>query len=147
MLLRSTKKIPNGQFQQLDPMKYTIHQQPRIAAKNMIINTTQGWIRLAVMPLNILYRTDLLQQKLRCLQKRSYTVTLFSKVKLINRHECDHIYTKDKEFIWIMPLFIKVEVDITIRAFSKQVGIPNELHLDRDTYQMSCKSNFQCTFQ
>ena len=71
----------------------------------------------------------------------------FIRVKLINRNEWAQIYTEDKGFIWIIPLFIKAEEGTQLRDFSKQVGIPNELHLDRDTETMLQKSDFQCTLQ
>jgi len=49
-------------------------------ARNTLKNTTQMNIRSALLPLTRRYRTDLLSQRLRRLNTRFYTDTMFSKV-------------------------------------------------------------------
>ena len=71
----------------------------------MIRNTTQDWIMLLLTPLTKRYHTELLSYKLRHLQTRLHTDTLFHKFKSITGHECDKIYTDGEGFIWIFSLF------------------------------------------
>ena len=89
----------------------------------------QDQIRLAVMPITKYYGTDLLSLKLHRLQTGFYTDTLFPKVNQITGHECYQIYTDRVGLVWIVNLLSKSEVCISLRIFSKQVGMTNELHL------------------
>jgi len=54
-------------------------------AKNTIDNTTQINIRSAILPLTRRYRTDLLSQRLRRLNIRFYTDSIFKDWYLIER--------------------------------------------------------------
>ena len=116
-------------------------------AKNTISNMSQYWIRLMTMPLTRCYCTDLLFQNLCRLQARLYTDTLFTKVKPITRHECDHIYTNSEGFVCIVPLFSKSEVGMFLRDFAKQVGIPNESHFNITVEKTLQKNDLQCALQ
>ena len=46
-----------------------------------------------------------------------------------------------------MTLISKTEVGLSLRDFTKHVGIPNKLHSDRSIEQMGQKIDFQCAFQ
>ena len=73
----------------------------------------------ALMNLMKLYQTELLSQNLCWLRNRFYTETLFPKVNSITRHEYAQIYTGSKEFFWIIHLFSKVDVGMSLRSFTK----------------------------
>ena len=61
-------------------------------------------------------------------------------------HTCTQIFT-DGEGFFIMYMFSKVEVGMVLRAFTRQVGIPNELHFDRADEQMVPHRNLQYTIR
>ena len=46
-----------------------------------------------------------------------------------------------------MNLFSKAEVGMALREFARKVGIPNEMHFDREDEQMGPHSNFQCAIR
>ena len=62
-------------------------------------------------------------------------------------HTCSHIFTDGEVFVWIMYLFIKAEVGMSLRAFERQIGIPNELPFDRAAEQIVLNGNFQCAIR
>ena len=114
------------------------------AEKNTPNNTTQEWIRSVVMPLTRLYQTNLLSQDLCRLRTRFYTDILFLKAKSVSGHTCAQIFTDGKSFVWIMTFFSKDEVDMALREFKRQLGIPNDLHFDRAAEYMGLHSDVQC---
>ena len=93
-------------------------------------NTSKEWIGTAVIPLNMRYHTDLLSQDLCQIINRLYTDTFPPKAKSVSGHNCAQIFTDSERFVWITPLFSKVEFGMELRAFSRQVGIPKEIHFD-----------------
>ena len=59
-------------------------------------------------------------------------------------HTCNQIFIDVEGFFWIISLFRKAEVGMALRAFARQVGIPNELHFDRAAEQMGPQSDLKC---
>ena len=71
-------------------------------------STTQDNVRSALKPLTQWYITDLLSQRLRRLNCRFYTDTLFSKDKSIVGNTCAQIFT-DGGFVQIITMRYKSE--------------------------------------
>jgi len=100
-------------------------------AKNTINHTTQMNIRSAVLPLTRRYRTDLLSQRLRRLNSRFYTDTMFSKIgNSLRGNSCAQVFTDGNGAVFIYPMKGKSEVGAQLIKFIQQVGIPNEMHRD-----------------
>ena len=117
------------------------------AADNNISNTTQNYIRSSVMPLKKRYYTDLMYQNLRCLQTIFYTDTIYPKVKSITGNDYAHISINSKGLTLNTPFFSNSEVGRSIRDFSEQVGIQNELHFDRYIEQTVRRRDLQHALQ
>ena len=74
-------------------------------AKNTINNTTQLNIRSAVFPLTRRYRTDLLSQRLRRLNTRFYTDTMFSKIgNSLRGNSCAQVITDGNGAVFVYPM-------------------------------------------
>ena len=43
------------------------------------------------------------------------------KVKSINRHDCENIYTDSEGFLWIITFFCNAEIGMSLKAFDMQV--------------------------
>ena len=117
------------------------------AANNTMSNMTQEWIRSEVIPLMMRYQTDLLYKALRQLRTRLYMDTLLPKSKSMSGNTFPQIFTDCEGFFWIMHLFSEAEVRMALRAFARQVGIPNEMHFGRASKKMVQHSNFQCAIR
>ena len=72
-------------------------------AKRTLQSTTHDNVRSALKPLTRRYRTDFLSQRLRRLNCRFYTDTLFAKDKYIVNNTCAQIFA-DGEFVHIIPM-------------------------------------------
>ena len=68
---------------------------------------------------------------------------LFPKSNSVPGHTCYQIFIDGEVFFWIMPLFSKAKVVMVLRAFRRQVGIPNEMHFDREADSMGQYSDLQ----
>ena len=99
------------------------------------------------MPLKRQYHNNPLSKDLRRLRIRFYMYALFPNSKSVPGHTCYQIFIDGEGFFWIMPLFIKDEVGMELRAFEKQLVIPNELHFDRAADHIGPHSNFQCAIR
>jgi len=105
--------------------------------------TTQQNIRSAILPLIHGYRTDLFSQQLRRLFTRFFTDTAFAKEKSTNGNGCVQIFTDGEGFVMAIPMKSKSEADEKIQVFCKDVGIPNELHMDNGPEMTKPNSLFQ----
>ncbi len=100
-------------------------------AKNTIKHTTQLNVRSALLPLTRRYRTDLLSQRLRRLNTRFYTDTMFSKIGTSLRgNTCTQIFTDGNGAVFAYPMQSKAQAGDKLLSLIQQVGIPNELHRD-----------------
>ena len=99
-------------------------------ARQTLKATTQHAVRSAVLPLKRRYRTDLLSQRLRRLNCRFYTDTLFSKQVSANGNTCAQLFTDGKGAVIIYPMRSKAQAGQMLTAFTQDVGIPNELVMD-----------------
>jgi len=100
-------------------------------AKNTIKNTTQYNIRSAILPLTRRYRTDLLSQRLRCLNTRFYTETIFFKIGTSLRgNTCAQVFTDGNGRVFVYPMKGKSEAGQQLISLIEEVGVPNELHRD-----------------
>ena len=70
-------------------------------------------MRLDLNTLTRSYRTDLISQRLRELNCRFYTDTLFSKDKFLFVNTCAHIF-ENEEFVQIISVGSKSEIDATL---------------------------------
>jgi len=88
-------------------------------------------IRSALLPLTSRYRTDLLSQRLRRLDTRFYTDTMFSKIGTSLRgNTCTQIFTDGNGSIFAYSMRSKAQAGDKLLSLIQQVGIPNELHRD-----------------
>jgi len=111
-------------------------------AKNTIKNTTQMNIRSALLPLTRRYRTDLMSQRLRRLNTRFYTDTMFSKVGTSLRgNTCAQIFTDGNGAVFAYPMRSKAQAGNQLLNLIQQVGVPNEIHRD-GAPEMSGNSEF-----
>ena len=100
-------------------------------ARTALKHTTQRNIRSALLPLTWRYRADLLSQRLRRLNTKFYTDTLFTKVSTSLRgNTCAQIFTDGEGAIFAYPMWNKAEAREQLIKLCQQVGIPNELHRD-----------------
>jgi len=100
-------------------------------AKDTLRNTTQLNIRSALLPLTRRYRTNLLSQRLRRLNTRFYTDTMFSKIGTSLRgNTCAQIFTDGNGAVFAYPMRTKSEAGSQLLNLIQQVGVPNELHRD-----------------
>jgi ribosomal protein L31E len=112
------------------------------SAKATLQATTQLSVRSAILPLTRRYRTDLLSQRLRRLNSRFFTDTLFAKSKSIIGNSCAQIFTNAQGFLTIIPIASKSEAGATLDEFVQDVGIPNELVFDGASEQSGKKTQF-----
>ncbi len=111
-------------------------------ARNTLKNTTQLNIRSALLPLTRRYRTDLLSQRLKRLDTRFYTDTMFSKVGTsLTGNTCAQIFTDGNGAVFAYPIRSKAQAGTQLLTLIQQVGIPNELHRD-GAPEMSGNSKF-----
>ena len=100
-------------------------------ARNTIKYTTQMNVRSALLPLTRRYRTDLLSQRLKRLNTRFYTDTMFSKIGTSLRgNTCTQIFTDGNGAVFAYPMRSKAQAGDKLLSLIQQVGIPNELHRD-----------------
>jgi len=100
-------------------------------AKDTIKYTTQQNVRSAILPLTRRYRTDLLSQRLRRLNTRFYTDTMFSKIGTSLRgNTCAQMFTDGNGAVFAYPMQSKAEAGTQLLNLIQQVGIPNEIHRD-----------------
>ena len=99
-------------------------------ARQTLKATTQQAVRSAVLPLKRRYRTDLLSQRLRRLNCKFYTDTLFSKQVSVNGNKCAQLFTDGEGAVIIYPMKSKSQAGQMLTAFTQDVGIPNELVMD-----------------
>jgi len=101
-------------------------------AKNRIKNTTQYNVRSAILPLTRRYRTDLLSQRLKRLNTRLYTDTMFAKVGTSLRgNTCAQIFTDGNGAVFAYPMKSMSEAGHQLINLIQQIGVPNEIHRDR----------------
>ena len=112
-------------------------------AKQTLECTTQQNIRSAILPLTRRYRTDLLSQRLRRLSSRFFTDTAFAKEASILGNTCAQIFTDGDGFVMAIPMKSKAEAGEKLHVFCKDVGIPNELHMDNAPEMIGPNSLFQ----
>jgi len=94
-------------------------------------HTTQHNVRSALLPLTRRYRTDLLSQRLRRLNTRFYTDTMFAKVGTSLRGKTyAQICTDGNGAVFAYPMKSKFEAGNQLMNLIQQVGTPNELHSD-----------------
>jgi len=111
-------------------------------AKDTLRNTTQLNIRSALLPLTCRYRPDLLSQRLRWLNTRFYTDTMFSKIGTSLRgNTCAQIFTDGNGAVFAYPMRSKSEAGTQLLNLIQQVGIPNEMHRN-GAPEMSGDSHF-----
>ena len=116
-------------------------------AKNTLKHTTQMNVRSALLPLTRRYRTDLLSQRLKRLNTRFYTDTMFSKVGTSLRgNKCAQIFTDGNGAVFVYPMRSKAQAGTKLLTFIQQVGVPNEIHRD-GAPEMSGNSDFNRTCQ
>ena len=109
-------------------------------AKQTLKATTQLAVRSAVLPLTRRYRTDLMSQRLRRLNCRFYTDTLFSKHKSIEGNTCGQLFTDGEGFVILYPMDSKAKAGQKLTELSHDVGIPNELYMDNAPEQVGKNS-------
>jgi len=91
--------------------------------KNTIKNTTQYNFRSALLPLTRTYRTDLLSQRLRRLNTRFYTGTIFSKIGTSLRgNTCAQVFTDGNGAVFVYPMKGKSEAGQQLISLIQQVG-------------------------
>ena len=107
--------------------------------KNTIKHTTQMNVRSALLPLTRRYRTDLLSQRLKRLNTRFYTDTMFSKIGTSLRgNTCSQIFTDGNGSVFAYPMRSKVQAGDKLLSLIQQVSIPNEIHRDGAMISMNC---------
>jgi len=100
-------------------------------ARDTIKHTIQYNIRSVILPLTRRYRTDLLSQRLRRLNTRFYTDTMFAKVgNSLRGNTCAQIFTDGNGAVFVYPMRSKSEAGTQLLNLIQQVGIPNEMHRD-----------------
>ena len=100
-------------------------------ARNTIKHTTQLNIRSATLPLTKRYRRDLLSQRLRRLNPRFYTDTMFSKIGTSLRgNVCAQIFTDGNGAVFAYSMESKSKAGNQLMKLIQQVGIPNESRRD-----------------
>ena len=123
-----TSERHHGVDASLLSLKWGIGQEK---AKNIIKNTTQYNVRSALLPFTRRYRTDLLSQRLRHLNTRFYTDTMFAKVGTSLRGKTyAQICTDGNGAVFAYPMKSKFEAGNQLMNLIQQVGTPNELHSD-----------------
>jgi len=121
-------KLLNATMGSLLSIKWGIGREK---AKTTIKNTTQYNVRSALLPLTRRYRTDLVSQRLRRLNTRFYTDTMFAKVGTSLRgNTCAQVFTDGNRAVFVYPMKSKSEAGNQLLDLIQQVGVPNELHRD-----------------
>lgn len=111
-------------------------------ARKTLDATTQLNVRSAIAPLTRRYRTDLLSQRLRRLDCRFYTDTMFPKVKSLTGRTCAQIYYSNEGYVMVYPMSMKSEVGDTLHDFVTDVGVPNTLVFDGAAEQVGPGTHF-----
>ncbi len=111
------------------------------AAQATLKATTQHGVRHAIHPLTRRYRTDILQARLRQLNDKFYTDTLFGSVKTINGNTCGQIFTNGK-FVHFEPMKRKSEAGTALIDFTHDVGVPRKLVFDGAKEQVGPQTEF-----
>ena len=99
-------------------------------SKETLKETTLDFIRLALLPLTMRYRTDLISQLLRRISCTFYTDTIFSKQKYIIGNTCNKIFTDGEGFIYVNPMLSKSQAVKYLNVVIRDIGIPNTLISD-----------------
>ena len=86
-------------------------------------------MRLSLNTLTRRYRTDFISQRLRGLNFRFYTNTLFAKYKSIVGNACYHIFA-DGEFVQIITMRSKSEYGTTLDGINQYSGVENEIFMN-----------------
>ena len=89
-------------------------------------------MRSALKPLTPEYRTDFLSQRLRRLNCRFYTDTIFAKDKSIVGNTCALVFTNE-EFVQIITMRYKSEASTTLYRINWDVGVANEIFMDNSS--------------
>ena len=103
-------------------------------AKRTLQSTNHDNLISDLKPLTRRYRTDFLSQRLRWLNWRFYTDTLFEEDKSLVGNTCAHIFT-DEEFAQIIPMRYKSESDTTLDRINLDVRVANEIFMDNTPEQ------------
>lgn len=111
-------------------------------AKATLDATTQLNLRSAVAPLTRGYRTDLLSQRLRRLDCKFFTDTLFAKVKSLSGNSCAQLYYDPNGFMYVYPMMSKGQAGESLDIFVNDVGIPNRLTYDGAAEQVKRGTRF-----
>lgn len=106
-----TSKLHHGVDADLLSLKWGIGLE---RARNTLEYTTQMNVRSALLPLTRRYRTDLLSQRVRRLNTRFYTDTMFSKVGTSLRgNTCAQVFTDGNGAVFSYPMRSKAQVTNT----------------------------------
>lgn len=105
--------------------------------------TTQNNIRSAIIPLSRRYRTDLLSQRLRILDCKIYTDTLFAKEKSISGNKCAQIFTDGSGFVFVYPMKLKSEAGDAMNVMTRDIGVPREVFSDNAFEEIGSNTEFQ----
>ena len=88
------------------------------------------------------YITYFRSQRLRRLNCRFYTDTLFAKEKSIVGNACFQTFT-DGEFVKIFPMRSKSEAGTTLDRINQDVGVANEIFMDNAPDQTGYNTEMQ----
>ena len=111
-------------------------------SKRTLQSATQDNVISSLKPLTWWYRTDFLSHRIRQLNCRFYTDTIFSKDKSIVGNTCAHIFTGGY-FVEIIPMIYKSEDGTTLDRMNRDVRVANKIFMNNTPKQTGSKTEIK----